>query len=131
MNEVADRVVLTQANAFDLLKQYQSEKRGYDLVILDPPSFTRNRQGVPGALRGYKEINLRALKMLGRGGRLATFTCSHHITAETFQSVVVEAAGDARRTVRLVRRLGQASDHPILPAVPETEYLKGLLLEVV
>jgi 23S rRNA (cytosine1962-C5)-methyltransferase len=131
LNELTDRIVFTQGNAFDLLKQYQSEKREYDLVVLDPPSFTRNRQSVPGALRGYKEINLRALKMLGRGGRLATFTCSHHITAEMFREVVVEAAGDARRTLRLVRRLGQASDHPVLPAVPETEYLKGLLLDVV
>ncbi len=131
INAVQERVVFTAGNAFDLLKRYQAEKREYDLIVLDPPSFTRNRQSVPGALRGYKEINLRALKMLGRGGLLATFTCSHHITAELFREVVVAAAGDARRSLRLVRSLRQAADHPILPAVPETEYLKGMLLEVI
>jgi len=81
-------------------------------------------------LRGYKEINLRALKMLTAGGLLATFTCSHHIGAELLRAVVVDAAADARKTVRLVKALTQSSDHPILPAVPETEYLKGLLLQV-
>jgi 23S rRNA (cytosine1962-C5)-methyltransferase len=85
---------------------------------------------VGDALRGYKEINLRALKMLPPGGLLATFTCSHHIDAELFKSVVLDAAADAKKTVRLVKVLTQSPDHPILPAIPETEYLRGLLLEV-
>jgi 23S rRNA (cytosine1962-C5)-methyltransferase len=100
------------------------------VIVLDPPTFTRTRQNVEGALRGYKEINLRALKMLPPGGILATFTCSHHIDAELFKSIVVEAAADAKKTVRLVKVLTQSPDHPILPAIPETEYLRGLLLEV-
>jgi 23S rRNA (cytosine1962-C5)-methyltransferase len=82
-------------------------------------------------VRGYKEINLRALKMLAPGGILATFTCSHHIDAELFKSVVVDAGADAKKTLRLIKVLTQSPDHPILPAVPETEYLRGLLLQVV
>ena len=100
------------------------------MIILDPPTFTRTRQNVEGALRGYKEINLRALKMLPPGGILATFTCSHHIDGELFKSVVLDAAADAKKTLRLVKVLTQSPDHPILPAIPETEYLRGLLLEV-
>jgi 23S rRNA (cytosine1962-C5)-methyltransferase len=130
LNDVPEKISFTCGNAFDILKQYSTEKRAFDAVILDPPSFTRTREAVDGALRGYKEINLRALKMLEAGGILATFSCSHHIGHELFESVVVEAAADAKKSLRLLKRLTQSRDHPILPAVPETEYLKGLLLQV-
>jgi 23S rRNA (cytosine1962-C5)-methyltransferase len=86
---------------------------------------------VNDAVRGYKEINLRALKMLKPGGVLATFSCSHHIHPEMLQAVIVDAAADARKMLRLIKRLWQSPDHPILPAVPETEYLKGFLVEVI
>jgi 23S rRNA (cytosine1962-C5)-methyltransferase len=130
LNGLTGKIEFVCANAFDVLKKYDSEKRQFDVIVLDPPTFTRTKQNIEGALRGYKEINLRALKMLPPGGLLATFTCSHHIDAELFKSVVVDAAADAKKTVRLVKVLTQSPDHPVLPAVPETEYLRGLLLEV-
>jgi 23S rRNA (cytosine1962-C5)-methyltransferase len=118
------------ANAFDVLKKCDSEKRQFDLIVLDPPTFTRTKQNVDDAVRGYKEINLRALKMLPPGGLLATFTCSHHINADLFKAVIVDAAADARKPVRVVKTLTQSADHPVLLAVPETEYLRGYLLQV-
>ncbi len=124
------KIEFTCANAFDVLKKYDTEKRQFDMIVLDPPTFTRTKQNVNDALRGYKEINLRALKMLPPGGMLATFTCSHHIHAELFKAVVVDAAADARKMVRLVKTLTQSPDLPVLPAVPETEYLRGFLLQV-
>jgi 23S rRNA (cytosine1962-C5)-methyltransferase len=130
LNGMTGKIEFVCANAFDVLKKYDVEKRQYDVIVLDPPSFTRTKQNVGDALRGYKEINLRALKMLPPGGLLATFTCSHHIDGELFKSVVLDAAADAKKTLRLVKVLTQSPDHPILPAVPETEYLRGLLLEV-
>ena len=131
VNELLGKIEFTCANAFDVLKKYDTEKRQFDVIVLDPPTFTRTKESVDGAVRGYKEINLRALKMLPAGGKLATFTCSHHIDAELFKAIVLDAAADAKKTVRLVKVLTQSRDHPILPAVPETEYLRGLLLEVV
>ena len=131
LNGLLGKLQFNCANAFDVLKKYDADKRQFDVIVLDPPTFTRTKQNVDDALRGYKEINLRALKMLAPGGVLATFTCSHHISAELLRSVVVDAAGDAHRTVRLVKTLTQNADHPILPAIPETEYLKGMLLEVI
>ena len=98
--------------------------------MLDPPSFTRNRASVPDALRGYKEIHLRALKLLRCGGALATFCCSHHVNAAMFEAVIMEAAYDAHRILRRVAACGQSPDHPILPAVPETEYLKGFIYAI-
>ena len=130
LNGMTGKIEFVCANAFDVLKKYDVEKRQYDVIVLDPPSFTRTKQNVGDALRGYKEINLRALKMLPPGGLLATITCSHHIDAELFKSVVLDAAADAKKTLRLVKVLTQSPDHPILPAIPETEYLRGLLLEV-
>jgi 23S rRNA (cytosine1962-C5)-methyltransferase len=130
LNALEGRIEFLCANAFDVLKKYDSEKRQFDVIVLDPPSFTRTKENVNAALRGYKEINLRALKMLPPGGVLATFTCSHHIGAELFTAIVVDAAADAKKTVRLMKVLSQSPDHPILPAVPETEYLQGLLLQV-
>jgi len=101
----------------------------YDLVVLDPPSFTRTRAAGEGALRGYKEIHLRALKLLSPAGLVATFTCSQHVDRATFEGVIVDAAADARRPVRRLASYGQPADHPVLPHVPETEYLKGALYQ--
>jgi 23S rRNA (cytosine1962-C5)-methyltransferase len=102
----------------------------FDVVVLDPPSFTRNRASVPDALRGYKEIHLRAMRLLRPGGILATFCCSHHVDAQTFAAVINESAYDARRALRRIALYSQSPDHPILSAVPETEYLKGFAYEV-
>jgi 23S rRNA (cytosine1962-C5)-methyltransferase len=124
------------ANVFDWLRAataappHEQVVPRHDLVILDPPSFTRTRAAVPDALRGYKEIHLRALRLLRPGGILATFCCSHHVDAGLFEGAVLEAALDARRQLRRVAVYGQAADHPVLPAVPETEYLKGFAYEL-
>ena len=130
LNGLTGKIEFQCANVFDVLKKYDATKRHFDVIILDPPTFTRTKQNVGDALRGYKEINLRALKMLPPGGILATFSCSHHITPDLLMAVTVDAAADARKTLRLVKMLTQAADHPILPAVPETEYLKGFLMQV-
>jgi 23S rRNA (cytosine1962-C5)-methyltransferase len=135
-NGVGNACTFTCANVFDWLRAQTAavsvgaaEPR-FDLIILDPPSFTRNRAAVPDALRGYKEIHLRALRLLEPGGILATFCCSHHVDARTFEGVVREAAFDARKQLRRVALYTQAPDHPVLPAVPETEYLKGFAFEM-
>ena len=103
----------------------------FDLIILDPPSFTRNRASVPDALRGYKEIHLRALKLLRPRGILATFCCSHHVDAELFQDSLLSAAFDAHKILRRVATYSQGLDHPVIPMIPETEYLKGFAFELV
>ena len=103
----------------------------FDLIVLDPPSFTRNRASVGDALRGYKEIHLRALKLLKPGGTLATSCCSYHVDAVTFQDVILSAAFDTRRVLRRVATYSQPPDHPIIPTIPETEYLKGFAFELV
>jgi len=103
----------------------------FDLIILDPPSFTRNRASVPDALRGYKEIHVRALKLLKPGGTLATFCCSHHVDARLFEDVALSAAYDQRKLLRRVATYTQSPDHPVLPSIPETEYLKGAAYELV
>jgi len=97
---------------------------------VDPPPFARSRTALPDALRGYKEINLRAMRLLGRPGHLATFSCSFHVDESTFEATCREAASDAGIRLRILERLGQAPDHPAVLTVPETRYLKGLLLEV-
>ena len=131
LNGLTGKIEFLCANAFDVLKKGDATKRQFDVIILDPPTFTRTKQNVGDALRGYKEINLRAVKMLSPGGILATFSCSHHITLDLLKMVVVEAAADAQKKLRLVKTLTQSADHPILLGLPETEYLKGLLLQVV
>jgi 23S rRNA (cytosine1962-C5)-methyltransferase len=118
-------------NAFDFLRRQVDEKVQYDLVILDPPAFTKNKAAVEAALRGYKEINLRGLKLLPPGGILVTCSCSHHIAYPLFQAVVEQAAADAGRRVRMIERRSQSPDHPILIGVPETEYLKCLVMQVI
>lgn len=137
INELADKCSFEAVNVFDWLKAQTATRPHekvvprWDLVILDPPSFTRNRASVPDALRGYKEIHLRALKLLRPGGILATFCCSHHVDAGLFQDTVLAAAFDARRVLRRVSMYWQAPDHPVIPMIPETEYLKGYAYEVV
>lgn len=124
-------------NVFDWLKAQTAVKPHerviprFDTIILDPPSFTRTRSAIPEAMRGYKEIHLRAFKLLKSGGTLATFCCSHHVDATMFQQVILEAAFDARRVLRRVATYAQSPDHPIIPVIPETEYLKGFAFEVV
>ena len=118
-----------EANVFDALRALHAEGRRFDLVVLDPPPFTRRRTALPAARRGYKEINLQALRLLRRGGLLATFSCSHHVGPALFEEICREAVADARRPVRVLATLGQAPDHPVLLAVPETRYLTGLWLE--
>ena len=136
-NGLADKCSFEAFNVFDWLKALTLTKPHekvigrFDLVVLDPPSFTRNRAAVPDALRGYKEIHLRALKLLKPGGTLATFCCSHHVNAGLFQDTVLAAAYDARRILRRVAIYSQSPDHPIIPMIPETEYLKGFAFEVV
>ncbi|HSC78106.1 MAG TPA: hypothetical protein VLB32_06045, partial [Candidatus Acidoferrales bacterium] len=119
-----------EANAFDLLKDYAAAGRQFDTVVLDPPAFARSRRSLPTALRGYKEINLRALKMLRPGGILVTCSCSYHVSEAEFLEMLRAAAGDARRSVRVLERRGQAKDHPVALSVPETAYLKCLILSV-
>jgi 23S rRNA (cytosine1962-C5)-methyltransferase len=116
-----------EANAFDFLK---SCEESYDLIILDPPSFTRSKKTLGDAMRGYKEIHLRALKLLDHDGYLSTFSCSHHVTRELFLSNICAAAVDAKRTLRLVESHAQREDHPVLPTIPETEYLKGFTFQL-
>jgi 23S rRNA (cytosine1962-C5)-methyltransferase len=125
------KVTWLAANVFDDLNARVKARAQFDLVVLDPPSFTRSRAKLEEALRGYKEINLRAFKLLSPGGLLATFCCSHHVDGETFRAVVLDAAFDAHKILRLRGVFGQPPDHPIIPAIPETEYLKGYLFEVV
>ena len=137
INDLSEKCSFETANVFDWLKAQTQTKPHekpvprWDLVVLDPPSFTRNRAAVPDALRGYKEIHLRALKLLKVGGTLATFCCSHHVDAGLFQDTVLSAAFDAKRILRRVQTYSQAPDHPIIPMIPETEYLKGFAFEVV
>jgi 23S rRNA (cytosine1962-C5)-methyltransferase len=136
-NGLADGCSFETVNVFDWLKVQTAVKPHekviprFDLIILDPPSFTRNRASVPDALRGYKEIHLRALKLLKPGGTLATFCCSHHVDVTMFQDVILSAAFDTRRILRCVATYSQSLDHPIIPMIPETEYLKGFAFEVV
>ncbi len=120
-----------EANAFDRLRALEADGESFDTIILDPPAFAKHRSTVRRALRGYKEINLRALRILAPGGQLMTFSCSYHIGAEAFREMLASAAADAGRPVRWVRGVGQASDHPVLLQVPETGYLKGAWLEAV
>ncbi len=136
--EVADKNALLnqwdvewiEANAFDLLKDYSAASKQYDTIVLDPPAFAKTRKNLETALRGYKELNLRALKMLRPGGILVTCSCSYHVSEGEFLEVVTAAARDAHKTLRLLEKRSQAKDHPVLPTVPETGYLKCLIFDV-
>ena len=117
-----------EANAFDLLRDYADAGRQYDTIVLDPPAFARSKRNLETAMRGYKELNLRALKMLRSGGVLITCSCSYHVSEADFAQMLTEAARDLRRPLRVVERRGQSPDHPVLLGVPETAYLKCLIL---
>ncbi|MGB0372040.1 MAG: class I SAM-dependent rRNA methyltransferase [Opitutales bacterium] len=120
-------ITTLKANAFDFFK---NQNRKWDLIILDPPSFARNRKSVPGAMRGYKELNLRALQSLNPGGILATYSCSHHVHEHEFFKIVSEAAADARKNMQILEWAHQPLDHPVLLNFPESQYLKGLILQL-
>jgi len=120
-------IEVIEHNVFDFLKHAEPK---YDLIILDPPSFTRNKKTLMDAMRGYKEIHLRSLKLLEKGGILSTFCCSHHASRELFVGNLVDASVDAKKSLRLVANHGQRPDHPVVLSIPETEYLKGVTVEV-
>jgi 23S rRNA (cytosine1962-C5)-methyltransferase len=117
-------------DAFEILRDWSDAKQVFDTIVLDPPAFAKSQRAVEGALRGYKELNLRAIKMLRPGGLLLTCTCSHHVSWADFEAAVASAAADAGRRARLLQRRGAAPDHPVVLNLPETEYLKCLVLEV-
>ena len=129
LNGVAGRTEVRDANVFDALRGLERTGARFGLIVLDPPPFARTRTALAGALRGYKEINLRAARLLEPGGILATFSCSYHVSETVFEDTVRSAAMDARVRLRLLATLGQSADHPAVLTVPETRYLKGLLLE--
>jgi 23S rRNA (cytosine1962-C5)-methyltransferase len=119
-----------EANCFDFLKAADQARQQFDTVVLDPPAFARQKSNLDAALRGYKELNLRALKILSPGGYLITCSCSYHVREADLLAAIASAALDAHRTVTVVERRTQARDHPILLTVPETHYLKCLILRV-
>jgi 23S rRNA (cytosine1962-C5)-methyltransferase len=130
LNGMTGRITWEAGNAFDVLKRLNGERAQFDLVILDPPPFAKNRASVESALRGYKEINLRSLRMIPDGGFLVTCSCSFHVSPDLFRAVVADAAADAGKRLRLVEERAQNVDHPILLGYPESHYLKCLICEV-
>jgi 23S rRNA (cytosine1962-C5)-methyltransferase len=119
-----------EADAFELLREYESSGERYDTIVLDPPAFSKSKRAAEGAMRGYKELNLRAMKMLTPGGTLVTCSCSHHVGLGEFTEVVAAAASDAGRRVQLMEVRGAAPDHPAVLTLPETSYLKCLICRV-
>jgi len=119
-----------EQDVFAFLRGAEKAEAEYDLIILDPPSFTKTKSGLRDALRGYRELHVRAFKLLSKNGLLATFSCSHHVSETAFAQTITDALVDTRRSARKLRRFEQALDHPVLPTIPETEYFKGLLLEM-
>jgi 23S rRNA (cytosine1962-C5)-methyltransferase len=124
-------ITFKEANAFEFLREEERHRAHYDLIVLDPPAFAKSRRDLERAYAAYKEVNLRAMKLLPRGGILATASCSHHLSEAMFYQMLAEAASDAHRTVRVVEKRGQGWDHPVLLNVPETHYLKFAILEIV
>jgi 23S rRNA (cytosine1962-C5)-methyltransferase len=120
-----------EANAFDLLHNLADREEGFDTVVLDPPAFAKNRAAIAQAQRGYKEINLRALKLLRPGGHLISSTCSYHIRESDFLTILARAAADAGARMVLLEKRAQSRDHPILLTMPETHYLKCMVLQKV
>ena len=125
-----NNVEFREANVFDALREFEAGGERFDVIVLDPPAFAKNRASLKSALRGYKEINLRALKLLAPGGALITCTCSYHVSEDLFLEVLEQAAIDARRRVQIVEKRMQASDHPVLIGMPETYYLKCVIARV-
>ncbi len=119
-----------EADAFELLREYDATGQRFDTIVLDPPAFAKSKRAVEGALRGYKELNLRAMKMLREGGTLVTCSCSHHVSPEEFRGVVAAAASDAGKRVQVMEVRGAAPDHPDVLTLPETNYLKCLICRV-
>jgi 23S rRNA (cytosine1962-C5)-methyltransferase len=123
-------VMFLEQEVFQFLRAAEKAEAKYDLIILDPPSFTKAKGGVRDAMRGYRELHVRAFNLLAKDGLLATFSCSHHVSDAAFAQTIADALVDARRSARKLRRFEQAPDHPVLPTLPETEYFKGFLLEM-
>ncbi|MGD1069163.1 MAG: class I SAM-dependent rRNA methyltransferase [Bryobacteraceae bacterium] len=123
-------ITFREADAFEILSSYASARRNFETVVLDPPAFAKSRKQLEGAVRGYKDINLRALRLLGPGGVLVTCSCSHHLSEAMLLEIVAEASLDAGRTLRVLERRTQSADHPVLLTVPETHYLKCLILQL-
>ncbi len=130
MNKVEERCRYRDGDAFEEFPKLERAGAKFDLVILDPPSFARTKQAVPQALAGYKQINLRALRLVRPQGLLATCSCSHHVGEEEFWRMIQDAARDAKRQLRVIERRSQARDHPVLASMPETRYLKCFILQV-
>jgi 23S rRNA (cytosine1962-C5)-methyltransferase len=131
LNGIApDALQFKVANVFDQLKAFEKEKRRFDLVVLDPPSFVKKKAALEGALAGYKEILLRSMKLLNEDGKLAVFSCSYHVDENLLMQASLSGASDVRKTLRVLKFLKQSSDHPINPFIPETYYLKGFLFQV-
>jgi 23S rRNA (cytosine1962-C5)-methyltransferase len=128
--ERAERINFVEANAFDFLREQDAAREQYDTIVLDPPAFAKRKDAIEAALRGYKELNLRALRLLGPGGILCTFSCSYHIGPWAFRAMLESAAADAGRPVRWIEWRGQASDHPEIVQIPESSYLKGAVLQI-
>lgn len=130
-NGLAHRMTFQAGNAFDILRQMEANQERFDTIVLDPPAFAKNKGALEGAVRGYKEINLRAMRMLPEGGFLITCSCSYHMTPDLFKAVIADAALDARRRLRLIEERAQPVDHPIVVGYPESHYLKCLIYEVI
>ena len=128
--QASAKVDWMEADAFDLLREFEANGRRYGTIVLDPPAFAKSKRAIDGALRGYKEMNLRALKMLESGGTLVTCSCSHHVSQEEFASVIAAAAADGHRRVQVLEARGAAPDHPAMLGLPETSYLKCLICRV-
>lgn len=126
-----DNIEWREADAFDALRTLERARERFDLIVLDPPAFAKSRSSVPGALRGYREINLRAMRILAPGGMLVTASCSFHVRLPEFLGMLAEAAGDSGRRMSMQRLLGQSLDHPEVLTIPETGYLKGAILRAV
>jgi 23S rRNA (cytosine1962-C5)-methyltransferase len=126
----ATNVEFIEANVFDYLREQEQAGERFDVINLDPPAFAKSRAAVDAAIRGYKEVNLRAMKMLGAGGTLITSTCSYHMSEEMFLNVIADAAADAGRSCRIIEKRMQSRDHPVLISMPETYYLKCMIVRV-
>jgi 23S rRNA (cytosine1962-C5)-methyltransferase len=126
-----DNVEFREANVFDALREMEALGERFDVIVLDPPAFAKNRASLKAAIRGYKEINLRALKLLNPGGVLVTCTCSYHVSEELFLEILAQAAIDARRRLQIMEKRMQATDHPVLSGIPETYYLKCVIARII
>jgi 23S rRNA (cytosine1962-C5)-methyltransferase len=131
LNDCESRGEFVEGDAFQILRRYRDSGKLFDAIILDPPKFVYAQSQLQSGLRGYKDINLLAFKLLKPGGTLVTFSCSGQVSVALFQKVVFEAATDAKRDAQIIAKLSQAPDHPILLSFPESEYLKGLVCRVI